>query len=204
MPSRLAIAVAPSPCYKGRKPTIEREAIEALRAADPVSNVVPSVVLRLAPPAPEAARALPAAARVERLVPWRRASSSGSARAALPARAKLARPASTSRPIGIPRPGLQSKTACGCLSGRTILLMFARAILLILFNNPSAQRASRFEPSRPDDEARRQGTRRSCGSRPPADLGTWERPGVASRVSDNASLFAAERVHQESERHDGR
>ena len=52
----------------------------------------------------------------------------------------------TSRPIGIPRPVLQSKTACGWLSGRAILRMFANAILLSSFNNLSAHRASRFEP----------------------------------------------------------
>ena len=59
---------------------------------------------------------------------------------------KPARPASTSRPIGILPPVPQSKTACGCLSGCTILRMFANAILLSSFNNLSAQRASRFEP----------------------------------------------------------
>src|SRR5215469_11502781 len=35
-------------------------------------------------------------------------------------------------------------SACGCLFGRTILRMFANAILLSSFNNLSAQRASRF------------------------------------------------------------
>ena len=59
---------------------------------------------------------------------------------------KPARPASTSRPIGIPPPVPQSKTACGCLSGCTILRIFANHILLNSFNNLSAQRASRFEP----------------------------------------------------------
>jgi hypothetical protein len=49
--------------------------------------------------------------------------------------AKPARPVSASRPIGIPPPVLQSRTACGCLFGRTILARRrarSRAVLFVL------------------------------------------------------------------------
>ena len=58
--------------------------------------------------------------------------------------AKPARPVSTSRPIGILPPVLQSRTACGCLFGRTILRMLASAILLSSFNNLFAAFTLRF------------------------------------------------------------
>ena len=88
---------------------------------------------------------------------------------------------------------LQSKTAWGGLFGRTILRMFANAILLSSFNNLFANRASRFEPS-PSDFSGSFGPQAKAGTRDATTLQppvSWTRPRSTYRQPPTPPLLPA-------------